>query len=430
MKIRYLLSSMLAITLAVCLSGCSGSGSGKGKQNGIPLAQIQKSQYGIAFVDVKGKIIIDSKEFGSAEQFSEGLCAVYDKDREKVGFINTNGKLVIPCEFEHPAYSSRVVGLKARCREMFHCGYARVASSGDDVLIDRKGKTYLEGLFPIDWDGTVAIVCKDDIHEPGLVTMKGKEIVPYGTYYAMEFMGEGMIRVFGEQGVGIIDTKGKVLVDKETEEASDLPYLKVGDFVDGYVTVMLQSGDWRVMDKTGKVVQNFPKYVGNTRTFDGQLPIFEDGYLIYENMICNSAFEPIAEYPPKGLKANSYAFVDGMASVYEGTLNDPKLGFVNTKGELAVPCLYSKTKPFSDGLAFVKDSEGWHIIDKKGNVCGTLQMEGVSEYMLGNFCAERAVIGDKTVVDKSGAIVEMPETEGISDFYYSGNDNSRTTEEL
>ena len=423
---------MLVVALATFIAGCSGSGSGKEQKKGTPIAQINQNQEGITFVDANGNRIIDTKDFSQCGTFSEGLCAVTDKATHQLGFIDVKGHLVIPCQFPDPSFLDGTRGIKVRCRAMFHCGYARVGSSEGNVLIDRKGNTLLEGYSALDWDGDVAIVCKDDIRQPGLVTMSGTEVVPMGTYRKMEFIGEGMLKVVGNDwGTGIIDTKGNVLVDNVQElKKSEAPYGKVGTFVDGYVVVQVDNGDWRVMDKKGSVVKILPKYVGNTLTFGGQMPVFDNGCVIFDNAIYNSSLEKVADYPPQGTRANSYAFVDGMASVYEGTMSEPLIGFVNTKGDLVIPCRYSEKRDFNDGLAFVKDDEGWHIIDKKGNITGTLQQENIQPYQLGKFCAGRAIIGDKVVVDKTGTVIDIPDMTQISDFYYSGNDNSFLNDEF
>lgn len=432
MKKKYLFSALFVIALSLFMAGCSGSSSDKGQKKGTPVAKVNWNQEGVTFVDVDGKRIIDTKDFSSSGDFSEGLCSVTDKESRMVGFIDVKGKLVIPCQFPNPSFYDGFRGVSIRCREMFHCGYARVGSSEGNALIDRKGHTVLEGYTALDWDGNVAIVCKDDIRCPGLVTMNGKVIVALGTYQAMEFIGEDMIKVYSTYGdVGIIDTKGGKLVDetqKQTE--TDTPYKKVGKFVDGYVIVQTSEDEWLAMNKSGKVVNTLPKYIKNNLVFDGQMPDFKDGFLIYDKAILNSSLEKIADYPPAGLNINSYAFVEGMASVYEGSISDPKFGFVNTKGELVVPCKYKEYKEFSDGLAFVKNDEGWHIIDNQGNIFGSLQDKELRKYAIGRFCANRAIINGNVVIDKTGAVIDIPGVDEISGFYYSGNDNSFLSDEF
>jgi hypothetical protein len=58
------------------------------------------------------------------------------------------------------------------------------------------------------------------------------------------------------------------------------------------------------------------------------------------------------------------AFSEGLSLVAQ---ND-KCGFINTKGEVVVPCIYDDARSFSEGLAQVKQNDKWSIIDTQGKV--------------------------------------------------------------
>ena len=45
-----------------------------------------------------------------------------------------------------------------------------------------------------------------------------------------------------------------------------------------------------------------------------------------------------------------------------------KWGYVNTKGEIAIPCVYDDANYFFEGLAKVKQNGKWMIIDSNGQV--------------------------------------------------------------
>lgn len=307
---RFLLASFAAITLI----GCSGSG-GSNAKKGIALAKVNwNAGDGVVFVDVDGNRIIDSKQFSSSRKFSEGLCAVVDKDTRLMGFINEKGELVIPCQFPNPSSYVGFRNVEPRERGVFHCGYARMGNTDGCVLIDRKGNTVLEGFVAVDWDGDVAVVSKDDMRMQGLYTMDGKEIVPIGTYNIIKFLDE--------------------------ENLCCIKY-----------------GVYSIIDKTGKVIIEDKK------------------------------------------EAKDYA--------YEHKVNG--------------------VKDFSDGLSYVRGEDEWQIVDAQGTVLGTLDKR-LREWQLGSFCAERSVIEEKRVVDKNGNVVEIPGVTEISDFYYSGVDNSELDE--
>lgn len=85
--------------------------------------------------------------------------------------------------------------------------------------------------------------------------------------------------------------------------------------------------------------------------------------------------DDIVEISPSFIEAvhqfdELYPFSEGMAAVRK----DNKFGFINTKGELVIPCQYMCAGDFSEGLACVfKDENNMNIsfVDYKGNVYQT-----------------------------------------------------------
>ena len=57
-------------------------------------------------------------------------------------------------------------------------------------------------------------------------------------------------------------------------------------------------------------------------------------------------------------------FSEGLAPVWQ---ND-KCGFINTEGEVVIPCMYDNAWSFSEGLAGVKENGKWGYINTKGEV--------------------------------------------------------------
>ena len=60
----------------------------------------------------------------------------------------------------------------------------------------------------------------------------------------------------------------------------------------------------------------------------------------------------------------AFSFSEGLTMVKQ---ND-KWGYVNTKGEIAIPCVYDDANYFFEGLAKVKQNGKWMIIDSNGQV--------------------------------------------------------------
>ena len=63
-----------------------------------------------------------------------------------------------------------------------------------------------------------------------------------------------------------------------------------------------------------------------------------------------------------------------------------KAGYMNTAGEIVIPCRYEYAYPFSDGRAFVKSGNGvWSVIDKKGRTLFSQLPGGVNFKPKGRF---------------------------------------------
>jgi hypothetical protein len=57
-------------------------------------------------------------------------------------------------------------------------------------------------------------------------------------------------------------------------------------------------------------------------------------------------------------------FSEGLASVEQ----NGKCGSINTKGEVVLPCIYDRVRDFSEGLAFVEQNGIWSVINTEGKV--------------------------------------------------------------
>ena len=67
-----------------------------------------------------------------------------------------------------------------------------------------------------------------------------------------------------------------------------------------------------------------------------------------------------------------------------------KWGYVNTKGELIIPCIYEYANDFSEGLASVRKNGKEGFINKKGEIAIPFKFEEC-----GNFSEGLAYAGNK-----------------------------------
>ena len=99
------------------------------------MAEVRNKKEKIGFIDRKGSLVIDY-QFQSTQGFYEGLAAV--KKKEKWGFINTRGIEVIPFR-----YDNVVAFPDDPMASGFSGGKAKVKLDGFEFFIDKKGNCVL-----------------------------------------------------------------------------------------------------------------------------------------------------------------------------------------------------------------------------------------------------------------------------------------------
>lgn len=261
--------------------------------------------------------------------FHDGMAAVI-RD-QVVGYINTEGEEVIPCQFKY-------------CYED--------AGEGDIYIV----RSFSEGLVP---------VCN--------------------------FYGESGCSVYalpnnnGDNGLcwGYADKTGKVVIS--------IQYTRAGDFHGGVAIVGTGSDDLRLIDNTGKdITDQYTIRDGLIVDANGQVIAYQDGARDYS--YCGSSHNYV--FPAEGdlllkqigwqpqrfidrsgniaINLNGYSearpFSDGMAYVSGADFK----GFINAQGERVIDCSqYAEVKDFSSGLAAVAppndgESLDWGFINKEG----------------------------------------------------------------
>lgn len=175
--------------------------------------------------------------------------------------------------------------------------------------IDNKGKMIIEPIYERadEFSNGAAIVQIKD--KNGSNTEEGENSVKYGA----------------------INTSGKVIVQPE--------YAYISNFKEGVAGAVFEDKDTYsftncLLNKTGKILATLPD----------ELEIYS--LLHYGNMIDIQSEGMI-------LVRNSYTEM---------------FGFMNSKGEMIIPCRYYEGYNFSEGLALVKEGTSYKYIDKTGKV--------------------------------------------------------------
>ena len=172
-----------------------------------------ETQWG--FVDAEGKVII-SPQFSAAGNFSNGKCAVLNKDG-KWGYIDQDGKLDISYQFDGA--------------EKFVDGQAAVEFDGKAGSIDEEGKYVINPQFEdIKQDGNSFLIKQGD--KWGWATREGEITINPQFEDVFPFSGGEIAPVKVGDSWGYIDKEGKIKINPQFEGA--LPIISgVGIVVSG-----------------------------------------------------------------------------------------------------------------------------------------------------------------------------------------------------
>ena len=184
-------------------------------------------------------------------------------------------------------------------------------------------------------------------------------------YDQLEAFHNGMAAVGKNGKWGYINHRGEEVIpcqfDSEKEYYSeDYSYGVSHPFSEDLAVVRL-NGKWGVIDKKGNVVVHYGKYEGIYDCHDGMLLVWSEGKRYMLNKRGEMAFD-ISEYE------ECHSFNEGLCFVKK----DGKYGYIDTNGNLVIPCEYTSANSFMEGKAIVNYSErGFTCIDKQGNVLYT-----------------------------------------------------------
>lgn len=292
--------------------------------------------------DIEGNKIVSEDDFDYIIDTSNGLTMVCKED--KIGYVNSAGKLVIPCIFE-----------KGRD---FSSGIAPVFKDGSWCCIDKTGKE----LFPIEnnyedvdnYINGLAKVTKLEDGEKiyGIIDDRGKEIIPCGKYKYLSIFSDGLIKVENTSGKGFVDKSGKEIIPAI--------YSALGEFSEGLAYAKTDfNGNFGFINRKNIFV--IPcNYTSVTSFSNGVARVKQDGKWMLIDKTGKSITK--CEYEEMGEVS------DSMISVKNG-----KWGYINTKGEEIIPFVYDEAEDFKEGLARVikksrnyKDGSKYGFVNKKG----------------------------------------------------------------
>ncbi len=339
-----------------------------------------------------GRMSIAGKgqEFYNPLLFIEGLALVrkggyYDENGNidkpwKYGYIDKNGKEIIPCTFDDA--------------RSFSEGYAVVYKDGKGGVIDKSGKQVVPYKYDMisDFSEGLAKIETDD-GRIGFINTKGEEVVPikYLSSGSTDF-SEGFAAVGVDYGdyakCGYIDKTGKVVIepvydlagmfhdgracvmkdgkygyiDTKGHEVIPLIYDFFGgdmfgkNFDDGVAVVYIDK-HYQIIDKYGKAITE-PKYTYyvEINTSEG---LFNLGINDSNGLIDKRGKEIV---PLK----NSYGDIGVCKEGFIRIKKNGKWGFVDKTGKQVIPCVYDDVRSFSGGYAVVEKDGVYGYVNREG----------------------------------------------------------------
>jgi hypothetical protein len=286
--------------------------------------------YGL--LDFLGNEIIKPR-FERIESFSEGLAFVRISDND-VGFINSNGKVVIKSSaFEEEGYSS-----SPKRMYYFSEGLALIAlqvgySFKNDYRIIKYGF--------IDKKGKLVV---GKTNKP-LVTLNGIRTQP--KFDDAKNFSEGLAPVELKGKWGFINAVNKVVIDFQFDDAKN--------FSEGLASIN-KDGKYGFIDKLGKIVIN-PQF-SNTGDFSEGLDAFENsnGNWGFINRLGETEIKPIFPNKPG-------EFHEARARIFEGIKG---FGFIDKEGKIIIETQLGGAGNFINGFAWIMRKGGVGYIKPNG----------------------------------------------------------------
>ncbi|MFC0392653.1 WG repeat-containing protein, partial [Paenibacillus mendelii] len=299
--------------------------------------------------------------------FNDGLAALMNKDG-KFGYIDKEGKVVIPFEYDNT--------------QLFTEGFAAVNKDDKWGFVNKKG----EVVIPLEYDW--AFIFEDGLIPArkdgkfGFIDKTGNTIVPFEFHFERGFLGgfsEGLAPVEKDGKKGYIDKMGKVVIPFELE------YDVIGRFHNGLAGVAIGKGPeipmvegeseedfrkrfnalnkqrWGFIDKTGAII--VPIEYGGILVFSEEFIIVEkkDGKQSYIDYNGNVPF------------ATDFDVLSGFYEGFAKIKKDGKYGYIDKTGDVVIPIVYEDASHFKEGYAAVKKDGKYGYIDKTGDMIVPLE---------------------------------------------------------
>lgn len=180
-------------------------------------------------------------------EFSEGLAKYINKDG-KWGFMDKQGRLLIPCVYDNAG--------------KFHEGLAAVQRNKKLGYVDKTGSLVIQCIYDDGGDFHEGLSGVQRNNKWGYIDNTGQEVIPC-IYDEVGDFHEGLARVERNKKWGYIDNTGREMVPCQYEDTMDFDREKAW---------VKENGEWVLIGKTGQKVVEKKTPPAQASASDDDLP--------------------------------------------------------------------------------------------------------------------------------------------------------------
>lgn len=276
-------------------------------------------------IDLHGKTIVELGHYKDIYTFHNGY-AVVKSGSDQYGYIDRNGKEIVPCMYDWIGPFSEGFAVMMKNRKW---GY--VDLTGKEVIAPEYDQAE-------PFKGGCAVVAKGRIQSEykfGLINTQGKKLMRFESSIQLDYQN-GYYRLCRydrekrEKYYGWVNLQGKEVIPAIYTNGCN---------IENGVAVVYKNNAWGLVDTTGN--ERFFQYGTTIGIQNGMIGMSLNGkwgFIDVNGNVCVSF-----EYQNVGLFGGPLAPVK---------LNN-KWGFVNRKGKLVIPCEYSSATQYETGYCMV-----------------------------------------------------------------------------
>lgn len=220
----------------------------------IQAKQDEKTQL-FGFVNAEDKYIVNPiyKEIDYNFGYQEGgLFKVVDA-KDKIGFVNDQGKLIVPCKYDFVDGFEMGFAVVRYQKDEYDYSHGLIDSTGKEVVPVKYGRL---DYYPED---KVLVFGMESVSDVGLMNLKGEILIPAQYVFWSKMISKGLWPVGKEDKCGVVNLKNQIVIPFE--------YGMIESFSEKLNIASAQKeafGKTGFIDRTGKTIIPFDYEFGWT----------------------------------------------------------------------------------------------------------------------------------------------------------------------